>query len=710
MKSYFNAVVCLECGYKMPSDVTIARCDNCGSAWIDAQYDYDEIQKTLRQGLHQRQHSLWRFSELLPIEPNLEISMGEGYTSLIRLYQYEKLFNHQHIYMKDERQGPTSSFKDRQAAMSVTAMQQAGVKQCVLASTGNAAVAYAAYCARAGIKLWLFLPDVAPEEKMREAVLYGAEVIKVTGTYDETKKVASEFAKRKGIHMDHGAKAIPGKESMKTLAYEIAEQLGLVMKGFNKFASPDWYIQAVSGGIGPLGVWKGFSELLQMGFIDKMPRLAIVQAAGCAPMVKAFAEGKEQASPVTPKTLITVLATGDPGFSYVQLREAVLSNKGAMIAIDDGDTFDAMRRFAAVAGISVEPATATAVAGLEKLLQDGTIADGESVVLNCSGHTFPVESHVLRDQYILNLNLNQNNLQSTEQDSQQQLAAAFDNLDEQVTTILVVDDNLNDRRLIRRLLQRYKSYRIFEAQNGVDALEMIQERTPDLIICDLTMPDMDGFTLVEQVQSNEKTVNIPIIIISAKTLTIADREILESRTSSIWTKGGFNTRQLTEHVTHLLGGINNTEINPPSIDSVAMPRPLSYSDDDMANNHGLPTIVIVEDNPNDLRLTKRYLDSIGDYHIVSVLTGRTGLKAIYTYHPDLIILDLALPDMSGFEILDALASNQDLCDIPVIVISAKDLTHDELNELGEQIHTHIEKANFNREHFATVIDNILIQS
>jgi threonine synthase len=128
---------------------------------------------------------------------------------------------------------------------------------------------------------------------MREATLYGAEVVKVSGTYDETKDVAAAFAKRRGIHLDRGAKAVPGKESMKTLGFEIAEQLGLKLHPNEpgRFASPDWYVQAVSGGIGPLGVWKGFSELHQMGLIDKMPKLGIVQAAGCAPMVQALAAG-----------------------------------------------------------------------------------------------------------------------------------------------------------------------------------------------------------------------------------------------------------------------------------------------------------------------------------------------------------------------------------------------------------------------------------
>jgi threonine synthase len=228
--TYFTRVACLECGYDQPADIMAASCPRCGSSWLDARYDYDAVARQWPAAVQRRTGSLWRYAELLPLaEPDPEISLGEGFTPFLRLYSYERLYAHERLYAKDERQGPTSSFKDRQAALAVTALRQAGITECVVASTGNAGAAYAAYCARAGIKLWLFLTSLVPSEKMREAALYGAEVVKVSGTYDEAKHVAAEFAARKGIYLDRGARAIPGKESMKTLAFEIAEQLGLAM-------------------------------------------------------------------------------------------------------------------------------------------------------------------------------------------------------------------------------------------------------------------------------------------------------------------------------------------------------------------------------------------------------------------------------------------------------------------------------------------------
>ncbi len=698
---FLTHVVCLECQHETKLDTTAgsfpAVCPACKSGWLDARYDYEAVARLWPEVIAQRAHSLWRYSELLPLsEADPEISMGEGYTPLIRLYQYEKHYSHPHIYMKDERHEPTNSFKDRQAALSVTAMRRAGIRECVLASTGNAAVAYAAYCARAGIKLWLFLTSLVPAEKMREAALYGAEVVKVSGTYDETKHVAAEFAAHKGIFMDKGAKTIPSKESMKTLAYEIAEQLGLEAGGTG-WRSPDWYIQSVSGGIGPLGVWKGFNELFAMGLIDHMPKLGIVQAAGCAPMVNAMQAGAEHATPVIPKTLIHVLATGDPGYAYTLLRAAILRDGGAMIAVEDGETFRSMRQLASRAGISVEPATAVAFAGLEKMIREGIIAQGESVVVNCSGHTFPAESHVLGDQYdryILSLEVKDETQGEEVPGHEHSLGAALQNLDEQVTTIVVVDDNANDRRLIRRLLQSYKNYRVYEAHDGAEALRVIADRQPDLVVADLTMPEMDGFTLLEHLKRDSATAHIPVVVVSAKSLSAADRKVLETYSDSVWTKGGFETRELVEHVVTMLGHT-----------AIEVIRPGDVGREEAATvTH---TIVAIDDNIRDLRLIKRQIQSLEGFRMIEATSGRDGLKAIYSHHPDLILLDLMLPDVDGFSILETLQNDPKLRDIPVIVVSAREVTAEERLHYRNNIREIIEKAVLDGKDLAHIIKSTL---
>jgi threonine synthase len=694
------AVRCLQCGHAQPPTAYLASaCSACGSQWLDAEYDYSRVQPMWQNGLMGREFSMWRYHELLPIQRTLpELGMGEGWTPLTRLYPYEKIYQHPYIFVKDERAQPTNSFKDRQAALTTMALKQQGITEIVLASTGNAAVAYAAYCARAGIKLWLFLTSLVPAEKMREAALYGCEVVKVSGTYDETKHVAAEFAQRKGIHFDRGAKAVPGKESMKTLAYEIAEQLGLQAHTGEKWIAPDWYIQAVSGGIGPLGVWKGFQELHHLGLIDKLPKLAIVQAAGCAPMVNAFHANQAKATPVIPQTLITVLATGDPGYSYELLREAVLTGGGTMLAIEDGETFTAMRNIASKGGLSVEPATAVAFAGLEKMLQNNTIAPDEVVVINCSGHTFSAESHILGDQYeqyILDLKVNTEKNTPTPK-VQEGLGGAIQNLDEQVTTIVIVDDNANDRRLIRRLLQSYKRYRVYEAQNGADGIKVIKDRKPDLVITDLTMPEVDGFSLLETLKADPDTAKIPVMVVSAKTLTPRDRQMLDSLSASVWQKGGFDTRSLVQEVVNTLG---HTPID------VITQKPKAVVSDTVEDTH--QTIVVIDDNPDDLRLAKRILQS-GHYTVIEAQNGRDGLKAIYSYHPDLIILDLNLPDLDGLTILDTLQRDSNLKDIPVVVYSARDLTPEQLEATQSQIRRVIRKSSLDRQEFLDAIKEELV--
>jgi len=663
MASRFQHIVCLECGYTLPPEPMTAACTRCGSAWLDARYTLEGVAALWQRELPTRERDLWRYHELLPIDaPHPDVYLGEGYTPLLRLRQYERLFNHNSLYVKDERRAPTSSFKDRQAALAVNAMKAAGVKEVVLASTGNAGVAYAAFCARAGIKLWLFLNGLVPADKMREAALYGAEVIRIDGTYDEAKHVAGEFAKHKGILYDKGAKSIPGKESMKTISFELAEQLGMLLHNGVRWQAPDWYIQAVSGGIGPLGVWKGFEELLALGLIDKMPKLAIVQVTGCAPMVNAHAQNAASATAVIPNTLITVLATGDPGYSYQLLHKAVSSNDGAMITVEDGEAFTALRHLAARTGLSVEPATAVAFAGLEKLFTSKRIKPNEIVVVNATGHTMPAESHILGEQYVIDLQSRREQAVSRTGEIQQVLQ----NLDEKVTTVLVVDDNNNDRRLMRKLLTRYKQYRMLEARSGAEALELIQDKRPDLIVTDLTMPELDGFGLLNQLKADPATAEIPMVVVSAKSLTVADAELLARHAESVWVKGDFDRRELVEHIVALLGDTPIAESQPEQA------RTLVESGQPIEGSLSTIKILLIEDAPNDRRLIQKILSLEGAYQLTMAVNAREGLKAIYENLPDLVLLDMHLPDMDGVTVLEKISQDRTINHIPVIVITAYD--------------------------------------
>jgi threonine synthase len=689
--NFLTQVNCLECGHSMAYQVDLDTCSNCGSSWLDAEYDYDKVCNLWRDGIKDPDRSLWRYSALLPPVPNaFKVSMGEGGTPLIRVKKLEAALGHPTIYVKDERQMPTNSFKDRQGSVAVSVLLQRGIRECVLASTGNAAVAYAAYTACADIKLWVFLNSQVPAEKMREVALYGAEVIKVTGTYDESKKVAADFAKRRHLHLDKGAKAIAGKESMKTLAYEIAEQFArLEGNTQTPWQAPDWFIQAVSGGIGPLGVLKGFQELYNMGLIDRVPKIGVVQTAGCAPMVRAMANNEELATPVMPESRIVVLSTGDPGLAYPILRRAQLENGGAMTSVTDEEAFNAMRHLARLQGISVEPATAVAFAGLKKLLDEGHIALNETVVVNCSGHTFPVEKHIMDDQMVVDMKLS-NQAKSHEAG----LAAALDQLDEQITSVAIVDDNELDRLLVKRVLQNNKPYRVFEASGGAEGIELVEARLPDLVILDLNMPEVDGFMVLKHLKSNPATEHIPVVVISAKELTPAEKRFLEGNIASHWQKGSFSTHVLLDEL----------------ISTIKTPRePETANVFDALHSIDKTTykVIIIDDNPDDIRVIRRILESQRKYQIQEAENGSQGLKLIKQEAPDLIILDLTMPEMDGFDVMGAIKVDPRLSKIPIIVLTGMDLSVAERRQLSSETTSVLKKGEITMEKLVSQVDSKL---
>jgi threonine synthase len=712
MKTTFRSVSCLQCGHEMEADLFTSRCSDCGGLWLDACYDLTVLPTHWPEMVAQRPTDLWRYLELLPFPEGFKfVSMGEGWTPLTRAEGLEWETGHAEtggeIWIKDERQQPTGSFKDRQAAFTISTLKAQGIREMVLASTGNAAAAYAAYCARAGIKFWVFLPSSVPAEKMRELALYGAEVIKITGTYDQTKEIAADFAARRGIYKDQGAKAIPGKESMKTIALEIAEQLPPLssppMEGKeegHRWQAPDWYIQAVSGGIGPLGVLKGFVELHEAGLIDRVPKLGIVQAEGCAPMVRAWRQGKAQADPVQPDTLVTVLSTGKPGMAYGILKQACDQYDGAMVAVSDGDTFRAMRRVARIEGFSMEPAASVAFAGLDRLFAESYIQPAERVVVNCSGHTFSAEKHALEDRHVFHL---KTDMPVAAHLSPEGLAMTLEQLDEQITSIVVIDDNPDDSRLIRRLLQSYKQYRVFEANNSLDGIDLVRQRQPDLVMLDLSMPETDGFAVVEELKADERTREIPVVIVSAKTLTSDEWEFLRRYTNSIWQKGNFSARELVGHVAEMLGD----EVTQPGDPLSAVSSQPEETSLETFGQDQRPSILVVDDYVTDARLLRRLFEANRRFRVAEAHSATEALQAIEKTPPDLIILDLILPDINGEELLDMLRRRDETREIPIVVVSAKDINPVLRAQLAAQVDSVWSKAVLDRSSLLAHVETIL---
>ncbi len=552
-------IECAHCGWREPYQKPRSACPECGGEWLDARYDYKEVHLKWDAELASRPFNMWRYRELLPLRDDANlITMGEGGTPLYPAINLCMMLGRPHIYVKDERQGPTGSFKDRQASLAISVMKENGITEAVLASTGNVAISYSAYSAHAGIKLWAFLTSAVPAEKMREVALYGSEVVKVTGTYDQTKQVAADFAQRKGLYRDRGIRSISVRESMKTLAFEMAEQLGQIMGPASDardapWRAPDWYIQAVSGGMGPAGVWKGFEELLTMGLVTHMPKLACAQVEGCAPMVRSFRAGLEKAEPVlNPQTLITTIATGQPGPAYPFLRRVIIENGGAFEMVSDEEAFRAMHVMAKMNGISMEPAAAVAFAALFKLVAQGMVKPDDVVVVNCSGHTFPVEKFLLGDDWARSVEIAAQ-AQAAPLPQEEGLLASLERLDRRVQRIAIIEDNPEAVRLLRRVLQAHGEYQIDEAYDGEAGLEMVRQASPDLILLDLMMPKLDGFGLLDALKADERLKEIPVIVVTARDLTAHEKRRLSGRVRALWQKGSFLSTDLLEDIETVLG-------------------------------------------------------------------------------------------------------------------------------------------------------------
>jgi threonine synthase len=390
---------------------------------------------------------------------------------------------------------------------------------------------------------------------MREIALYGSQVIKVTASYDQAKQLAAEFAHQRGLYLDMGARTVTSIEAMKTIAYEISEQLAARLEfpaegKPPRWRSPDWYVQAISGGMGPLGVYKGFDELRRMGFIDRIPSIAPIQASGCAPMVTSWKKGLEKAEPVlVPHTLIETLATGDPGRAYMLLRKQVDETHGAFESVTDEEAFRAMHVLAKMEGVSAEPAAGVAFAGLFKLVRAGTIKPTDVVVINCTGHTMPAEQSILGDNWSRNVVLPSKEEQKPEDGL---LAALSSVAPDRFPRVAIVDDSPEARRLIRRILQSQGDFQIHEAVDGRSGLELIRKELPDLVILDLMMPEMDGFAVLDVMKTHPDTAEIPVIVASAKELTPEEKNRLSGQIQALMQKGDFLNDEFLDEVRSLL--------------------------------------------------------------------------------------------------------------------------------------------------------------
>jgi threonine synthase len=301
--------------------------------------------------------------------------------------------------------------------------------------------------------------------------------------------------------------------------------------------------------MGPVGVWKGYQELVQMGLVDRMPKLACIQATGCAPMVHSYEKGLfDKVEPVlNPQTLVITVATGNPGPAYPFLARVINEHGGAFEAVADEETFHAMHVMAKLDGLSMETAAAMAFAGLFKLLNKGVIKRDDVIVVNCSGHTFPVEKHLLGDEWAQTIEVPEE-VPHMAPPAEEGLLGSLEQIDERVHTIAILEDNPQSALLLRRILQTRGDYQILEARDGSAGLAMVQRECPDLILLDLMMPGMDGFEILEALKADEDLSKVPVIVITAKELTVAERRRLSGRIEALMEKGAFTDEDLLEEI------------------------------------------------------------------------------------------------------------------------------------------------------------------
>lgn len=377
---YFSHLICsVPCGAAVRDPRTRQHLCDCGAPLLAA-YDLDAARAWRRESLAGREPSMWRYREMLPVFPGeAPVTLGEGLTPLIHAPRLGRELGLDRLFVKDESLNPTNSFKARGQSAAVTRAKGLGAAALSVPSAGNAANALAAYAARAGIVAHVFMPRDVKTPFVRECELYGAEVTLVDGLITDAGRVAAERGGPLGWYDVSTLKEPYRVEGKKTMAYELAEQLGWEL--------PDWIVYPTGGGTGMVGMWKAFAELEALGWIreGRRPRMVSVQADGCAPIVRAFDEGTERAAPwENARTVADGLRVPRAIGDFLVLR-AIRESGGAAVAVSDPQLIAGMRALGALEGVSAAPEGGAAVEAIRILVEAGRIAPHDRVVLFNTG-------------------------------------------------------------------------------------------------------------------------------------------------------------------------------------------------------------------------------------------------------------------------------------------------------------------------------------
>ena len=372
---------CTKCERRYEPGAILNLCA-CGAP-LFARYDLERAAKDMRPGhLALREPTLWRYKEVLPVEdPDDRISLGEGFTPLLPAPRLGERLGLPRVFIKDEGGNPTGSFKARGLSLAVSMAKTLGAREVCLPSAGNAGSALAAYASRAGLAAHVFMPRDVARLFVMETEAYGARVQTVDGLITDAGKLCAERAREHGWYECATLKEPYRVEGKKTMGYELAEQMGWKL--------PHAILYPTGGGTGLIGMWKAFDELESMGFIPPgRPRMFAVQAEGCAPIVKAFAEGREDAPLWEGATTLAHGLRVPKALGDFLILRALRQSHGAGVAVSEGEIIQGVRDAAATEGLFMAPEGGACVAALRKLKSSGHLSPDDTIVAFNTGTGF----------------------------------------------------------------------------------------------------------------------------------------------------------------------------------------------------------------------------------------------------------------------------------------------------------------------------------
>jgi threonine synthase len=377
--SQLTHLECSKCGERHDADQVQTVCKQCGKP-LFARYDLERAKETLtKRELVGRVSSMWRYREILPVRRSENVvTLGEGWTPLIPTRRLGESLGLKNLLVKDEGIIPTGSFKARGLSAAISKAKELGIKRVALPSAGNAAGAIAAYGARAGIEVYVFMPEDAPKVNAVESDVVGGKVVFVKGLISDAGKLVKDGAQEMGWFNVATLGEPYRVEGKKTMGLEVAEQLDWKL--------PDVIIYPTGGGTGIIGMWKVFDELEEMGWIgSERPRMVSVQAEGCSPIVKAYIEGKEESQFFEGANTVAAGLRVPKALGDFLILNAVRESKGTAIAVSDEELMADVRLISRLEGIFACPEGAATISALRKMVEAGEVDRDESVVLFNTG-------------------------------------------------------------------------------------------------------------------------------------------------------------------------------------------------------------------------------------------------------------------------------------------------------------------------------------